>query len=123
MKKVHDCLGVGADSSGIVHHSRVESERLPGGGLRVWQRHETEVEPASSYADTHPSPMPMRWAHRETIGRIVALRRAQGQLYAVAECDLEPDDLQLLTEKYGDLRWSTSTVNGCRNRYGSTRFR
>lgn len=35
-------------------------------------------------------------------------------LYAVAECELEPDELQDLTEQHGDLRWSTST----RNRYG-----
>lgn len=100
-----------ADPAGIIHHSRVEGEKLPGGGLRVRQHHEYAHEPASAYATSHPSPMEMRWQHQETIGRVVALRRAHCQLFAVAECELEPDDLALLTEKYGDLRWSTSTEN------------
>lgn len=31
------------------------------------------------------------------------------RLYAVGESELEPEDLQALTEDYGDLRWSTGT--------------
>lgn len=103
--------GVAADEAGIVHHRKVLSESLPNGRLRVWERHETEVEPATAYAATHTAPMPMRWQHGEEIGRIVALRRAHGRLHAIAECELEPADLQLLTDNYGDLRWSTSTNN------------
>ena len=55
--------------------------------------------------------MPMKWHHGETISQVVALRRAHGRLHAVARCDLEPAELQLLTDNHGDLRWSTSTDN------------
>ncbi|HUF96229.1 MAG TPA: hypothetical protein VMO52_09140, partial [Acidimicrobiia bacterium] len=44
-------------------------------------------EPASAYASTHNRPMPMRWGHAEEIGSVVALRRAHGRLYAVAETE------------------------------------
>lgn len=53
----------------------------------------------------------MKWGHKDEIGRIVALRRQHQRLYAVAESTLEPELLQRLTEKFGELRWSTSTNN------------
>jgi HK97 family phage prohead protease len=52
--------------------------------------------------------MPMRYAHGDEIGRIVALRRAHGNLYAIAESELEPHELQALAGEDG-LRWSTGT--------------
>lgn len=106
--------GTAADSSGLVQHSRVEGETLPGGGMRAWKHVETMVEPATAYASVHPAPMPMKWHHDEDIGRVVALRRAHGSLHAVAECELEPDELQSLTDRFGDLKMSTGTFNGRR---------
>ena len=56
--------------------------------------------------------MPMMWGHRDTIGRIVGLVRRGGRLLAVGTTtELEPQDLAGLAEKYGELRWSTSTKN------------
>ena len=110
--------GLAADQTGIVKHTRTHSEEVPGTpvdrrrGFRVWQTVELNHEPASAYALTHEAPMAMRWGHKEEIGRIVALRRANGRLLAVGETEeLEPSDLAGLTEKFGELRWSTSTNN------------
>ena len=105
-------FGVAADDAGIIRHTSYGSKTLPRGGVRAWRTVELEHEPATAYASSHPAPMPMRWGHNEEIGRVVALRRADGRLLAVAETEeLEPDDLAGLTEKFGDLRWSTSTDN------------
>ncbi len=101
--------GVVADAEGLVHRSRILREDLPGGHYRARKEEEFIREPATAYASAHPSPMPMRWHHGEDIGQIVALRRDGERLLAIGESDLEPDDLQALTEDYGDLKWSTGT--------------
>jgi hypothetical protein len=106
--------GVCADSAGIVRQYSDEIQQLPGGGVRVERRSRLEHEPASSYSSVHPWPMPMNYRHEQTIGSIVALRRAHGNLYAVGECDLEPDELAALASEQG-LRWSTGT----NTQYGS----
>jgi hypothetical protein len=103
--------GVAADDAGIIQHTQYRGRAIPGGGFRFGKRVQLEHEPASAYGSSHPAPMPMRWQHGEEIGRIVALRRANQRLYAVAECTLEPDELAWLTENKGELRWSTSTNN------------
>jgi hypothetical protein len=100
--------GVCADSAGIVRQYSDEIQQLPGGGVRVERRSRLEHESASSYSSVHPWPMPMNYRHEEPIGSIVALRRAHGNLYAVGECDLEPEELQALAGEHG-LRWSTGT--------------
>ena len=102
--------GVAADSVGAIHRYEDQTQKLPGGGVRAWRTESYEHEPASSYASTHPAPMPMLWGHREQIGRILSLRSAHGNLYAVGECDLEPDDLAALAGDSG-LKWSTGTNN------------
>ncbi len=105
-------FGVAADDAGIIQHTTYRSKPLPRGGVRFWKHVEHAHEPATAYAGSHPAPMPMRWGHNEEIGRVVALRRAHGRLLAVAETsELEPADLAGLTEKYGELQWSTSTDN------------
>lgn len=104
-------FGVAADESGIIQHTRYRGENIRRGGFRAWKEVELNHEPASAYASSHPAPMPMRWAHQDEIGRIVALRRNHGRLSAVATSTLEPDELEFLTGKYGRLRWSTSTNN------------
>ncbi|HUG31445.1 MAG TPA: hypothetical protein VMM14_01020 [Acidimicrobiia bacterium] len=101
--------GVIADELGLVHRSRVVREDLGGGHYRAYKDDEFKREGADAYASSHPAPIPMRWHHGEDIGRIVALRRAHGNLYAIGETDLEPDDLQALTDDWGELRWSTGT--------------
>jgi len=106
--------GVAADAEGVVHHSQVFREDLPGGFYRAWKEDEFKREPADVYARAHPWPMPMRWCHGEKIGQVVALRRAHGRLHAVAESELEPDELQSLADEYGDLKWSTGTFPGRR---------
>lgn len=111
---------VAADKAGTIHYSSVEGKKLLGGGMRVIQHHEYAHEPVSAYAATHPAPIPLRWQHGEEIRHIVSLRRAHGRLHAVAECELEPDDLRLLTEQYGDIRFSTSTENRRRDPLGIT---
>jgi hypothetical protein len=103
--------GVCADSAGIIRHYEDRTEALPGGGVRAWRTESYEHEPASAYASTHPGPMPMLWSHGEQIGRIVALRRAHGNLYALGETtELEPVDLEALAGEHG-LKWSTGTNN------------
>lgn len=101
--------GVAADSSGIIHHESLIREDLLGGGVRVRRENDYAHEPASAYGPVHPAPMPLRWCHNEKIGHVVALRRGYGNLLAVAECELSPDELQALTNEYGDLRFSTGT--------------
>lgn len=100
--------GTCADQAGIVQHYSDEVTELPGGGVRVETRSHTDHEPAGAYARVHPSPMPMRWGHEGEIGRIIALRRAHDRLYAVAETELAPHELQTLAGEDG-LRWSTGT--------------
>jgi hypothetical protein len=103
--------GVCADSTGIVEQYADEVKRLPGGGVRVETRTRVEREPASAYADVHSGPMPLLWQHGEQIGRVLSLRRAHGNLYAVAETEeLEPADLAALAAERG-LVWSTGTNN------------
>jgi hypothetical protein len=106
--------GVAANEFGVVHHESIVREDLADGQMRAWKESELTFEPADAYASEHPAPMPMKWHHGEDIGRIVALRRRAGQLTAVAESELEPDDLQGLVDEYGDLKWSTSTFPGRR---------
>ena len=104
--------GVAADEVGIIQHTRVTGEVIPGGGFRATKTTETHHEPASAYASVHVSPMPMKWNHHDTIGRVVALVRREGRLLAVGvTTELDPSDLEALAEKFGDLRWSTSTNN------------
>lgn len=103
--------GIAADQSGIIQHTNYRSKALPGGGLRAWKEVELNHEPASSYASSHPAPMPLRWAHQDDVGRVVALRRNHDRLHAVATSTLEPDQLDFLTEKYGEIKMSTSTNN------------
>ena len=105
-------FGTVADSAGIIRHTRYGSEPISGGGLRAWKQVELDHEPGSAYAPAHPAPMPLRWGHGEDVGRVLALRRDRGRLLAVGELrELEPADLEWLTEKYGDLRFSSSTNN------------
>src|SRR5919106_4489226 len=94
--------GVCADSAGIIRRYRDSTEPLPGGGVRVQRTVSLEHEPAASYASVHPAPMPMLWSHGEQIGRILSLRRAFGNLYALgASEELEPDDLATLAGEHG----------------------
>ena len=100
------------DPAGLIHHTRYRGEPIPGGGLRAWKEESFEVERASDYASTHPAPMPMKWSHGEDVGRVVALERRDGRLYAVAQTEeLTPDDLEYLSDEYGELKWSTGTNN------------
>jgi hypothetical protein len=103
--------GVAADQAGIIVHEKVWSEKLSGGGVRINKETRTEHEPATVYAANHPAPMPMKLDHGEQVGQIVALRRDHGRLLALGKTDLTPDELAHLTEKAGDLRWSTFTEN------------
>ena len=106
--------GVCADSAGIVVQHTDRTEKLDGGGLRVKRRTRLSHEPATAYARSHAWPMPMRWAHGEEIGEIVALRRAHSNMYTVGTTDLEPDELAALAGEDG-LRWSTGTNNRIRD--------
>ena len=106
--------GVCADSAGIVVQHTDRTEKLDGGGLRVKRRTRLSHEPATAYARSHAWPMPMRWAHGEEIGEIVALRRAHSNMYTVGTTDLEPDELAALAGEDG-LRWSTGTNNRIRS--------
>jgi HK97 family phage prohead protease len=99
--------GTIADRAGIIEQHEDTVQELPAGGVRVQRRAVLAHEPASSYATTHPA-MPLRYAHGDEIGRIVALRRAHGNMYAVGLCDLEPDELTLLAGANG-LKFSTGT--------------
>ena len=101
--------GVAADEAGIIRHTQYGGQTLPRGGLRAWKQVHLEHDPRRRTAAPTRAPMPMRWPHGEEIGQIVALRRANSRLYAVAECSLEPNGLAWLTENKGELRWSTST--------------
>jgi len=103
--------GVAADESGIIQHTNYRGKALRGGGFRAWKEVDLNHEPASAYASSHPAPMMMRWQHQDEIGRIVALRRNHGRLSVVATSTLEPAELDFLTGKFGELRWSTSTNN------------
>ena len=110
--------GVAADQSGLVQHTHYHGQELaksplrPKGGMRAWKTVETEHEPASAYANVHNAPLPMKWTHADTVGRVVALRRQHQRLYAVAETEeLEPDQLAWLTKEYGEIKMSTSTNN------------
>jgi hypothetical protein len=106
--------GVCADSAGIVVNHIDRTEKLAGGGLRVTRRMRLSHEPAAAYAGVHAAPMPLRWQHDEELGEIVALRRAHGNLYAVGETPLTPDELAALAGEDG-LRWSTGTNNRIRD--------
>jgi hypothetical protein len=100
------------DPIGLIHRTSYRSLSMPGGSIRAWKEDSFTREPASAYARVHPAPMPMRWSHKDKIGRVVALGRRDDRLYAVAECEeLTPDDLQGLADEYGELRWSTGTSN------------
>jgi hypothetical protein len=101
--------GTVADSLGLVHRSHVMRQDLGGGHYRAWKEEEFKRETADAYASSHPNPLPMRWHHGEEIGHIIALRRDGEGLYAIGESDLEPDDLQALTDDFGELKWSTGT--------------
>jgi hypothetical protein len=102
--------GTVADRPGIVHTYSDRVDALPDGGMRVERSNSYAHEPASDYAGTHAWPMPMRWQHGEEVGRIVALRRAHGNLYAVGTTDLDPEELQSLAVER-ELKWSTKTDN------------
>lgn len=104
-------FGLAADQSGIIQYTHYRSKSLAGGGLRAWKQVELNHEPASAYGSVHPAPMMLRWAHQDEIGRVVALRRNHGRLHAVATSTLEPDELEFLTEKHGEIKMSTSTNN------------
>lgn len=103
--------GLAADQSGIIQHTNYRGEKLRGGGLRAWKEVELHHEPASAYASSHPAPMPLKWAHQDDIGWVVALRRNHDRLHAVATSTLEPAELEFLTEKLGEIKMSTSTNN------------
>jgi hypothetical protein len=80
--------------------------------MRTWKEDRYSTERAADYASSHPAPMPMKWSHGDDIGRVVSLERRDDRLYAVAQTEeLTPDDLQYLSDEYGDLRWSTGTNN------------
>ena len=102
--------GIFADGTGIVQNDSDRVETLPGGGVRVERRSLLAHEPASDYARSHPAPLPMCWQHEEQVGRIVALRRAHGNLYAIGRSDLDPEELESLAGEHG-LKWSTKTDN------------
>jgi hypothetical protein len=99
--------GTVADQYGYGHWSGVEAETLPDGRFVAHRVDEWATEPVDAYAPEHP--VPMRWCHDEDIGRVLALRRMDGKLFAVAECQLSPADLDALTVEHGDLRWPTGT--------------
>lgn len=101
--------GVAADSLGHTHWSGVESETTPDGRLIAWRVDQWAEDPASVYARQHRAPLSLKWQHVDDVGRVIALRRMHGKLFAVAECDLSADDLRLLTEAEGPLRFSTTT--------------
>jgi HK97 family phage prohead protease len=73
---------------------------------RIW-RH----DPPEAYAAEQPARIPVLIDHRagQEVGEVLHLERRHGQLYAVAEVDLDYEDVQGM-----DLRWSSGTVGTTR---------
>ena len=102
--------GTVADEYGLCHWRRHEGSTSPDGRFVAQRFDEWSSEPSDAYAVSHPAPLPAKWCHGDDLGRVVALRRMDGKLRAVAELDeVTPADLANLADEYGALRWSAST--------------
>jgi hypothetical protein len=104
-------VGPCADHLGHCHWTEINAEQLPGGGLRASRSYTWANDPADSYAEEHPAPLAVKWRHRTTIGRVVALVRRNDCLDAVGEITADADTLADLADALAveGVRWSSAT--------------
>ena len=104
------CTAVGtfADSCGIVEYVSEVAVKDDRGRVSVTRYRELEHAPASRYSTCQPSPIPVRWRHRDEIGRVVLLERRGGQLGAVA---VLPGPAEFFTDGGVELFWSSGTAD------------